>query len=34
MSVEEGYAAARAVGLNMLANIRLVVGSLDEWSGW
>lgn len=30
MSVEEGYAAARAVGLNMLANIRLVVGSLDR----
>jgi enamine deaminase RidA (YjgF/YER057c/UK114 family) len=30
MSVEEGYAAARAVGLNMLANIRLVIGSLDR----
>ena len=30
MSVEEGYAAARAVGLNMLANIRAVIGSLDR----
>ena len=30
MSVEEGYAAARTVGLNMLANIRAVIGSLDR----
>lgn len=30
MSVDEGYAAARAVGLNMLANIRFVIGSLDR----
>jgi len=31
MSVEEGYAAARAVGLNMRANIRSVVGpALDR----
>ena len=30
LSVEEGYDAARVVGLNMLANIRNVVGSLDR----
>ena len=30
LSIEEGYAAARVVGLNMLANIRTVVGSLDR----
>jgi len=30
LSTDEGYAAARVVGLNMLANIRSVVGSLDR----
>ncbi len=30
MSVEQGYDAARWVGLNMLANIRSVLGSLDR----
>jgi enamine deaminase RidA (YjgF/YER057c/UK114 family) len=30
LSTEEGYAAARVVGLNMLANIRSVLGSLDR----
>ena len=30
LSVEQGYDAARVVGLNMLANIRSVVGSLDR----
>ena len=30
LNTEEGYAAARAVGLNMLANIRSVIGSLDR----
>ena len=30
LSVDEGYAAARVVGLNMLANIRSVIGSLDR----
>ena len=30
LSIEEGYAAARQVGLNMLANIRSVLGSLDR----
>jgi enamine deaminase RidA (YjgF/YER057c/UK114 family) len=30
MTIEEGYAAARVVGLNMLANIRAVLGSLDR----
>lgn len=29
LSVEQGYEAARFVGLNMLANIRSVLGSLD-----
>ena len=30
LGTEEGYAAARLVGLNMLANIRSVIGSLDR----
>ena len=30
LSVDEGYAAARVVGLNMLANIRSVIGTLDK----
>lgn len=30
LSVDQGYAAARLVGLNMLANIRAVIGSLDR----
>jgi len=30
LSVEQGYDAARAVGLNMLANVRAVLGSLDR----
>jgi len=30
LSVEDGYAAARVVGLNMLANIRSVLGDLDQ----
>lgn len=30
MSVEQGYQAARLVGLNMLANIRGQLGSLDK----
>lgn len=30
LSVEDGYQAARLVGLNMLANIRSVLGSLDR----
>ena len=30
LSVQQGYDAARVVGLNMLANIRSVVGSLDR----
>jgi hypothetical protein len=30
MTIEEGHAAARVVGLNMLANIRAVLGSLDR----
>lgn len=30
LSTEQGYDAARLVGLNMLANIRSVIGSLDR----
>ena len=30
LNTEEGYAAARVVALNMLANIRSVIGSLDR----
>ncbi len=30
LNVDEGYAAARAVALTMLANIRSVIGSLDR----
>ena len=30
LDIEQGYAAARIVGLNMLANIRSVIGSLDR----
>jgi enamine deaminase RidA (YjgF/YER057c/UK114 family) len=30
LSVEQGYEAARMVGLNMLANIRQTLGSLDR----
>lgn len=30
LTVEKGYAAARQVGLNMLVNIREVLGSLDK----
>jgi len=30
LSVDEGYAAARVVGLNMLANIRSAIGSLNR----
>ncbi|MGQ0523968.1 MAG: RidA family protein [Betaproteobacteria bacterium] len=30
LTTEEGYEAARVVGLNMLANIRSVIGSLDR----
>jgi hypothetical protein len=30
LSVEQGYAAARLTGLNVLAGIRLAVGSLDR----
>ena len=30
MTIEEGYAAARLTGLNMLANIRAALGSLDK----
>ena len=30
LTVEQGYAAARQVGLNMLVNIREVLGSLDK----
>lgn len=29
-TTEQGYAAARVVGLNMLANVRAVLGSLDR----
>jgi len=30
LNTEDGYAAARVVALNMLANIRSVIGSLDR----
>ncbi len=30
LTTQEGYAAARLVGLNMLANIKAVVGDLDK----
>ncbi len=30
LSIEDGYAAARLVGLNMLANIKSVIGDLDQ----
>ena len=30
LTIEQGYEAARVVGLNMLANIRQVLGSLDK----
>lgn len=30
LSIEEGYAAARQTALNMLANVRSVLGSLDR----
>jgi enamine deaminase RidA (YjgF/YER057c/UK114 family) len=30
LSTDEGYAVARVVGLNMLANIRSVIGSLNR----
>jgi len=30
LSMDEGYAAARVVGLNMLANIRSAIGSLNR----
>jgi len=30
LTIEQGYEAARVVGLNMLANIRSVLGSLDR----
>ena len=30
MSIEQGYEAARLVGMNMLANIRSVLGTLDR----
>jgi enamine deaminase RidA (YjgF/YER057c/UK114 family) len=30
LSIEQGYEAARQTGLNMLANIRAVLGSLDR----
>jgi enamine deaminase RidA (YjgF/YER057c/UK114 family) len=30
LTTEEGYAAARVVALNMLTNIRSVIGSLDK----
>ena len=30
LTTEEAYAAARVVGLNMLANIRSVIGTLDR----
>ena len=30
LTIEQGYAAARLVGLNMLSNIRSVLGSLDK----
>jgi enamine deaminase RidA (YjgF/YER057c/UK114 family) len=30
LATDEGYAAARVVGLNMLANIRSVIGSLNR----
>ncbi len=30
LDIDQGYAAARLVGLNMLANIRSVIGSLDR----
>lgn len=30
LDIEQGHAAARIVGLNMLANIRSVIGSLDR----
>jgi enamine deaminase RidA (YjgF/YER057c/UK114 family) len=30
LTVEQGYDAARVVGLNMLANVRAVLGSLDR----
>lgn len=30
LNIEQGYEAARVVGLNMLANIRSVIGSLDR----
>jgi enamine deaminase RidA (YjgF/YER057c/UK114 family) len=30
LSLEQGYEAARVVGMNMLANIRAVLGSLDR----
>lgn len=30
LTVDQGYAAARQVGLNMLVNIREVLGSLDK----
>ena len=30
LTIEQGYDAARVVGLNMLANVRSVLGSLDK----
>ena len=30
LTIEQGYEAARVVGLNMLANIRATLGSLDK----
>jgi enamine deaminase RidA (YjgF/YER057c/UK114 family) len=30
LNVEQGYEAARAVGLSMLSNIRLTIGTLDR----
>ena len=34
VSVEEGYEAARATGLSMLASLQAELGSLDRVTGW
>jgi enamine deaminase RidA (YjgF/YER057c/UK114 family) len=34
VSVEEGYAAARATGLSMLASLQEELGDLDRVTGW
>ena len=34
VSIEEGYAAARKVGLGLLASLQQALGSLDRVAGW